>query len=987
MIRNPFKEIKFSILTTGLLILTLLVCSITVFLFINRAVNFVAKTELLQDVIYTKDLTRMALKIMLNKHSLFLETLAFQNSLTPVTQDKLEEYLFHERRKHQFEFFVICHSNQNTLSVFLPSTGLNQRFIDEIRLKPTLKANWEIIYYESKVILIYIIPVFDPTTGQQVTSYCAGMVLNQNNEFYSELSHTAHVSNVSLVYRGQLLGSVDSIDPNEMKVIEETTQKNYQNGLYHDYILSAQSFPATNSTDLLLVSYNKASKVFKLSKILHRELILLFVVLGLLIFTFSIVFTKLITEPLNHLIDYAKGLAQKKTDITFKPGIIYEIGELSQHLKMNVDEIIKSQNQLQHISDNLVDGFIYQVDSGDHNNSRRFTYISAGVEKLLGITAEDVYQDAMSIYEKVSPEEIEIFQKKELEAISTMSPFNIEAWFVSRDGQRKCLFLNSHPHLQDNDRIYWDGIALDVTERKIAEEAVQETLNKLEELNFIINNSPAYAFIWKAEENWPVAFVSENIHNLLGYPADDFLNGLITFADIVHKDDLERMNQEIEKNIEMELPKYNQEYRVVHKNGDVHWVDDRTWVKRDDQGNILYFQGILMDITDKKFAEEKQMKLTEQLMHSQKMDAIGQLAGGVAHDFNNVLAAILGSAEMLKLSQLPKEKEIDFINVIINSAKRAGELTQKLLSFSRKGAKASTPIDCLKVVSDTVSLLKHTLNKNISISLESRADFMTIIGYDSNIQNALVNMGINASHAMPDGGYLIFTLQNLVLDEEYCSASPFDIKPGTYLEISVRDTGIGMSPEIMNRIFEPFFTTKEQGKGTGLGLSMVYGMVQEHEGSINVYSEPGSGTVFHIYFPVIQGSIKTEENTEEAIHGSGTILVIDDEELIRITASAILNSLGYTVILAENGEEGIKRYRENLDQIDLIILDMIMPVMGGRETFKHIREINISVPVIIASGFAKEEDMKVLRNQGVSGFLQKPFRRSDLADLMAKTLK
>jgi len=365
------------------------------------------------------------------------------------------------------------------------------------------------------------------------------------------------------------------------------------------------------------------------------------------------------------------------------------------------------------------------------------------------------------------------------------------------------------------------------------------------------------------------------------------------------------------------------------------------------------------------------------------MDAIGQLAGGVAHDFNNVLSAIMGSAEMLKLSSLPQEKQLDFINVIITAAKRAGDLTQKLLTFSRKGIKASTPVDCLKIVSDTISLLKHTLNKNISISIESRTTQHTIIGDDSLLQNALVNMGINASHAMPEGGSLIFTLENLELDEEYCHLSPFEIKPGTYLEISVRDTGIGMPPEILSRVFEPFFTTKDQGKGTGLGLAMVYGMVQEHGGAITVYSELGNGTVFHIYLPVVSDISRPADLHEETIYGEGTILLIDDEELIRITASAILSSLGYQVILAENGEEGVLIFKENMGKIDLIILDMIMPVMGGRETFCHIREISESVPVIIASGFAKEEDMKALKKQGVGGFLQKPFRRAELAEMVA----
>jgi len=267
--------------------------------------------------------------------------------------------------------------------------------------------------------------------------------------------------------------------------------------------------------------------------------------------------------------------------------------------------------------------------------------------------------------------------------------------------------------------------------------------------------------------------------------------------------------------------------------------------------------------------------------------------------------------------------------------------------------------------------------------VENRAIQSSIIGDDSLLQNAIMNIGINASHAMPNGGELTFTLENLELDEEYCASSPFEIKPGEFLEIAIRDTGCGMSPEIQSHIFEPFFTTKEAGKGTGLGMAAVYGTVQEHNGAITVYSEVGSGTVFRIYLPLTIETAEREMEKGNIPVGSGTILVIDDEELIRVTASAQLRSMGYRVILATNGFEGVETFTETNDEIDLVILDMIMPIMGGRETFTKLREIDPTIPVIIASGFAKEEDMAALKKEGVNGFLNKPFRRADLAEMVA----
>jgi len=306
-----------------------------------------------------------------------------------------------------------------------------------------------------------------------------------------------------------------------------------------------------------------------------------------------------------------------------------------------------------------------------------------------------------------------------------------------------------------------------------------------------------------------------------------------------------------------------------------------------------------------------------------------------------------------------------------------------LLTFSRQGAKVSTAVNCAKIVEDTAALLKHTINKNIAIHVENRATHTSVIGDDSLLQNAFMNMGINASHAMPNGGELTFTLENLELDAEYCEISPFEIIPGDYLEIAIRDTGTGMPPEVQSRIFEPFFTTKEQGKGTGLGMAAVYGTVQEHGGAIVVYSELGTGTVFHVYLPITTETVRREILAEPTVIGTGTVLVVDDEELIRITASALLRSMGYRVILATDGQEGVHTFLETKDEIDLIILDMIMPVMGGRETFTKLREIDPTIPVIIASGFAKEEDMAALKKEGVNGFLNKPFRRAELAEMVA----
>ncbi|HWQ09129.1 MAG TPA: ATP-binding protein, partial [Holophaga sp.] len=393
-----------------------------------------------------------------------------------------------------------------------------------------------------------------------------------------------------------------------------------------------------------------------------------------------------------------------------------------------------------------------------------------------------------------------------------------------------------------------------------------------------------------------------------------------------------------------------------------------------------HVNGFIVDITE-------QRRLREQLNQSQKIEAVGQLAGGVAHDFNNSLAGIIGAAELLREGAMSAQDSRHYIDMILSTAERAGQLTKKLLAFSRKAAKTSTVVDVGAIVNDTSAILRRTIDKRIEIVVENRASSAQVVGDDALLQNAFLNMGINAGYAMPEGGRLTFTLEDTVLDEAYCSRSAFELEPGDYLEIAVEDTGCGMSQETLQRIFEPFFTTREQGKGTGLGLSAVYGTVQDHHGAILVYSEPGRGSVFHIYLPLAADGKPAVAADAPIEQGSGTLLVIDDEELIRVTAKAMLERLGYTVLTAGNGAEGLEVLVDQKDRIQLVILDMIMPVMSGKDTFRGIRALDRTLPVIICSGFSKEGELTWMREDPFVQFLRKPFRLAELANGVAEALK
>lgn len=386
------------------------------------------------------------------------------------------------------------------------------------------------------------------------------------------------------------------------------------------------------------------------------------------------------------------------------------------------------------------------------------------------------------------------------------------------------------------------------------------------------------------------------------------------------------------------------------------------------------------DISDRVVIEKS-------LHQSQKLDAIGLLAGGIAHDFNNMLSGILGAAQLLKLpSHNLDQKGLNYIELIIKSVSRASDLTGKLLAFSRKSERKFTPINIHKVIDDAGDIFIRTFDKRIKIVVEKNAEYSTVIGDSSALQSAIMNIGINASHAMPEGGEIKLSTQNITLNASFCDASPFDIKPGSFFDLAISDTGLGIPKNDIEKIFEPFFTTKESDKGTGLGLSAVYGTVQDHNGAINVYSEKGRGTIFHIYIPCSERVDATFRKNQEVIRGSGTILLVDDEELIRLTGESLLNEMGYTVLVAENGLKGLEVFSRNSRKIDLVVLDMIMPEMNGHEAFFKMKEIDPAVKIIIASGFTKDESLFELQEAGLSGFIRKPFRDFELSRLIADIL-
>jgi signal transduction histidine kinase/CheY-like chemotaxis protein/HAMP domain-containing protein len=416
----------------------------------------------------------------------------------------------------------------------------------------------------------------------------------------------------------------------------------------------------------------------------------------------------------------------------------------------------------------------------------------------------------------------------------------------------------------------------------------------------------------------------------------------------------------------------NAEERLMGKDGNELVVIMSVYPEFDEQSNVTGFDGYFVDITEKK-------RLEETLVQTQKLDSLGMLAGGIAHDFNNILTGVLGYASLLKSAVPETDKMYKYIDTIEKSASRAANLAQQLLGFARKGKYVMTKLSINDLVKEMASFLKETFDRSITIVVDTEENLPPVEGDSNQLYQALMNLCINARDAMPEGGRLYIKTEFYLLHDEKV-VDYFQIPPGEYVRVSVTDTGVGMTADVKKKIFEPFYTTKSIGKGTGLGLAMVYGIIRNHGGYITVYSEVGLGTTVRLYLPKADGTVeeKRRDMVMKERPKKGTILLIDDEEVVRELGRDILEAYDYEVLLAIHGNEGVRMFNEYKDRIDLVILDMVMPEKGGRQTFKEIRALKPDARVLICSGYGEEQYFYELFEAGASGFLQKPFQHTEL---------
>jgi len=530
--------------------------------------------------------------------------------------------------------------------------------------------------------------------------------------------------------------------------------------------------------------------------------------------------------------------------------------------------------------------------------------------------------------------------------------------------------------------------ALNQKRLKSENEIINRKLHLSEErYRNLVQSSPD--MIYTLDSKGKFTFINNAIDAILGYDSNKLTGN--HYSAIIYEDDLEkakwafnerRTRDRATSGVELRLriSDENKEFESSEvKYKTIELKSSGMYDNPVDEAakRFLGTHGVARDISNRKRLEAK-------LQHAQKMEAVGTLAGGVAHDFNNLLMGVQGYASIMLLETDSDNSHYEKLKNIERYVQRGAELTKQLLGFARGGKYYVKPIDPNELIHNAVRMFGRT-RKEIVIHEEYGKDIWSVEADSGQIEQVLLNLFLNASHAMPSGGDLILESENVTLDAS--AVTPLNLQPGPYVKISVTDNGVGMDEETRQRIFEPFFTTNGMGHGTGLGLASAYGIIKNHDGIIDVDSKKGEGTTFRFYLPASEKDVKKEKHTQvQMLKGPETVLLVDDENLIIEVGVEILKTLGYKALLAKSGQEAVDIYKTNRDAIDIVVLDMIMPGMGGGETYDSLKKINPEVKVLLSSGYSIDGMATDILERGCNQFIQKPFDIKELSQKLREVI-
>lgn len=595
------------------------------------------------------------------------------------------------------------------------------------------------------------------------------------------------------------------------------------------------------------------------------------------------------------------------------------------------------------------------------------TYISPSVKDQQGYTVEEAMNrtpeeiwspDSLKFIGEVLTEELEI-EKQEKKDLARSRTLEVEV--KCKDGstiwsEAKMSFLRD----KDSHPTGIIGVTRDISERKQIEEALRESEYKFRNLFDLSPQAVALTEI----KSGRLVDINNKFCELTKYPKEEIIGLSTTEAGFYLEADRIKFLKELQAS------------------GEVNGLDmkfkakDHSILQAIMFARIIQIEGeafiltIFHDITEQK-------RLEAQLQQAQKIEAIGTLAGGIAHDFNNLLMGIQGRTSLMLNDINLSHPHLEHLKGVEDYIKSATDLTRQLLGFAMGGKYEVKPADLNELVTKSSELFGRT-QKEISIHKKIQEGLRTVEVDQGQIEQVLLNLYVNAWQSMPGGGELYLETENVLLGDRF--VKPYELEPGKYVKISITDTGVGMDKATLERVFEPFFTTKEMGRGTGLGLASAYGIIKNHGGIIIVSSEKGKGATFNIYLPASEREVfKEKELSEDILKGAETILLVDDEKMILDVGKELLKKLGYKVLVAKGGKAAVELYESNNEEIDMVILDMIMPHMGGGDTYDLMKTINPNIKILLSSGYSIDGQATEIMKRGCNGFIQKPFDMKGLS--------
>ncbi len=532
-----------------------------------------------------------------------------------------------------------------------------------------------------------------------------------------------------------------------------------------------------------------------------------------------------------------------------------------------------------------------------------------------------------------------------------------------------------------------DQLTKKIEENQTVKDALQES-----EAHFRLLAENVSDVVWKVDRDYRFTYISPSDEKLRGFRADEVLGHHLfeIFDDegvaSVNKIAQQRQQDELQGSKAQSI-RFEAQHRC--KDGSWLWAEINSSPELDSVGNIIGFFGITREITERKWAEKKRQELEVQLRQKHKMEAVGFMAGGMAHNFNNNLSIILGNVELSQMKQAPGSEVIPLLENAKIAVRRSRDLVQKIITYSRKGIQNKAPMQLTTIIDETIDLLNSTLPATVTLQKDFGPDCHTkLINADaSQIQEVIINLCNNAIHAMGEKGELTISLEPVKLEQNNIPVQ-YDCLPGLYAKLSVQDSGCGMPAEILDKIFDPFFSTKEEHEGAGMGLSTVQGIVAQHGGIIKINSVVGQGTVFDLYFPIIEKTKIDDPIVEDATLPKGTerILFVDDEEMLASLGAKLLTEMGYQVSIMNESTEALKMFTANSDRFDLVITDQTMPNLTGKELIEELKKVRPDIPTILCTGYSSKIDEYEAAELGISAFLMKPLALPTLSQTVRRVL-